>query len=87
MNRNPWERDLSSEENSILYYIFKQIAYMIDYMKNIPTYKDKKKNNPRTNLRNMCNYYNFTSTSAIFIIIFYAIYIVIHYIFNRGSNE
>jgi len=79
---NPWNRKITSEESSFLYFILINIAYLIDFLRN----KQKKyKNNggllpPITNLRYLCNYYNMLSTIGMLFIFYFMIKLIILYL-------
>src|SRR5688572_19382955 len=82
---NPWNRRLSTEENTILFYVFKYVSYMVDYFRGIPIRYDRRGNKepPITNMRFLSNYYNLLATFIFLMVIFLMIWLIIKLIRHK----
>jgi hypothetical protein len=82
---NPWNKKLSSEENSLIFYSLKYFSYLIDYFRGIPFRYDRKGNRepPVTNLRFLANYYNLIASLIFAMILYFLIRVIVALIFRR----
>jgi hypothetical protein len=76
---NPWKRRIGSNESTLLFYLFKFVAYYVDRWKGIPIYKDTKGNiePPTTDLRHLSSYYSLLSGLILLAILYLMIRLLI----------
>jgi hypothetical protein len=79
---NVWKRKIISDESTILFYLFMNIAFVIDKIRKIPAHYDinGKREPPVTNLRPLCNYYNLISSFIFMTIIYILVKLIIAFL-------